>query len=137
MMVRQQLMDSSCTRIAVLKSLIHDGTESWPWNFWKCITEHRNYEPTISLNCLIHSPNKLISWHFIPSLTTCIVKVYTSCFKVSAPLPHFAVTHESFPIHITHSSENISYIAPLHIKKSCSQYEHKNLQQSIGGIKNK
>ena len=86
-------------------------------NFGKRITQHWNCELAIFANCLIHSLNKIIGWHSLPSLTACITNVCTSCFKVSATLLHFAVTHESFTIHITYLLMNFGCIAPFHIKK--------------------
>ena len=62
------------------------------------ITQHRNCEPTISLNCLIHLLNKIIVWS---SLNTCILNVCMCCFKIPASLPHVGLIHESFTIHIT------------------------------------
>ena len=38
----------------------------------------------------------------LPSLTACIMNVCTSCFKAHWSLPHFAVIHESFTVHISH-----------------------------------
>ena len=57
-----------------------------------------------------------IDTYFLPwppaSMNTC-----TSCFKVPAPLPHFAITHQSFTIHIIHSLMNVGCITSLCMKK--------------------
>lgn len=70
-MVGQHLGNPSHIQLAILKSLTHDGIESWPVNFWKRITRHRNREPTIFSNCLTHSvdirflPWLAASWTFV------------------------------------------------------------------------
>ena len=91
-----------------------DCIEYCPWNFEKWITQRRNCESMISSNRLIQSLNKIIDWQLLPSLGVCIMNFCRSHFRV----PHFAVTHESFTIHIIYSSINVGCIAPLRIEKS-------------------
>ena len=63
---------------------------------------------------LIHSLNKIISWHSLPSLTACIMKVCTSFFKVPAPLLHFADTREFNHAHYSLVDEFRLHCTPPH-----------------------
>ena len=83
--------------------------------FWE--TNHRTQK--LWTDNFVKSPDpllsKIISWHLLLSL----MNVCISCFKVPGPLPHYAVSQESFNVHITHSL-NVSCIAPLCMKSNYS-----------------
>lgn len=124
MMVRQHLENPSRTEFAVLESFTQNDIKSWPLNFRKQISQPRNCEPTIFANCLIHVLNKIISWHSLPSLATCIMNIYTSSIKVPAPLLHFAVIHECFTNHFSHSSMNFSCISSFSMHRMTEHNSH-------------
>ena len=69
----------------------------------------------IHRNCESPDPLVDIGWQSLPS---CIMNSCMPYLNVSAPLPHFAVTHIYFTLSVTHSSMNVGCIALQSMKKS-------------------
>lgn len=82
-----------CTNFAVAKPYIYNAIESWPWNLRKVIRQLRNCESTPFTNQLIHLFYNVFRCTRLPPLTTPIMDVSSSFFKLPAPFSHTAVVH--------------------------------------------
>lgn len=104
-----------CTAVAKLHA--YNVIENWSWNLRKVGRQLRNCESTPFMNHLIPLINFVFCRYRLPTLTTPIMDISLSFFKLSAPFLHTAIVHKIFAVNITHPMMNFSCIMPFGEKK--------------------